>query len=102
MIPFKQWAYEEAVRGGVTVSAIRERVWNHCYDIEINKLNARVWTVIRAKLKPKWAGKPFKEWRYEEAQRQQTTPWAIYQRVQRGKYPDLHIVRASARTWFVK
>lgn len=44
----------------------------------------------------------FKEWIYTEAERDHVGPMAVYNRVYRGKHPDLQLRRVNRRVIFVK
>lgn len=44
---------------------------------------------------------PFKQWRVEEGQRLKISEHAVFNRVQRGHYPDLELRRVNKRVVFV-
>jgi hypothetical protein len=108
MIPFKQWCMEEAIRGGVALNTVYNRVLRGCYPgLKVRRVNKRVVYVVQPALfvsgrkLPQPGEMRLTHWVADEAARLGLSIRSAWWRVQRGDYPELQL-RREGRFIFVR
>jgi hypothetical protein len=99
-IPLKQWVTEEALRLHVKPHTIYQRRLSGWYPgLSTVSINSKVIFVERDETPRRVR---LVDWINKEARRIKLTPIAIYQRIYRGKYPKLSLVKLNERVVFVE
>ncbi len=99
-IPLKQWVHEESKRSGISpIKVYKHRLAGWYPALSVIKINSRVIFVERDETPPRIR---LMQWVRQVAKQENVTQNAIYNRLRRGKYPNLKVHRVNSQVAFVE